>query len=148
MTPVNACMPAMPRRFRRVHPIRCASRLFIAPFQTIMIIRIYGASTILEPESRLPVRLSAAFCTPAPRSQRARGTSISTPARQTMSIKPKNSRLFPLIHRTSSPLVDISSLPASELICAQLMGPLTPRQDRVSPESTKTMDPTFTSIDQ
>ena len=131
-------------------PNPCASRLSIAPFQTIMIIRIYGASTILEPESRLPVRLTAAFSTPATRSQRARGTNISTPVRQTTSTMPKNSRLFPLIHRTSLPLVAISSLPASGRICAQLMA-LTPRQNRAGQGSIRTwipMGPTFTSIDQ
>ena len=42
-------------------------------------------------------------------------------ARQTTSTMPKNSRLFPLIHRTSLPLVAISSLPASGRICVQLM---------------------------
>ena len=109
MTPVNACMLAMPR-FQRL-PRSLATRLPITPLQTIVMIRIYGASTILEPESRLPVRMTAAFSTPATRSQQARGTNPSTPVRQTTSTMPKNSRLFPLIHRTSLPLVAISSLP-------------------------------------
>src|SRR6267378_1996222 len=64
---------------------------------------------------------------------------------------PKNSRLFPLIHRTSLPLVAISSLPASGLICAPLMGPMMRRQNRAGQESIRTWiltGPSFTSIDQ
>ena len=133
----SECLHASNAEIPATTPIRLASRLSIAPLQTIMIIRIYGASTILEPESRLPVRLTAAFSTPATRSQRARGTNPSTPVRQTTSTMPKNSRLFPLIHRTSLPLVAISSLPASGRICVQLMA-LTPRQNRAGQGSIRT----------
>ncbi len=109
--------------------------------------RIYGASTILEAESRLPIRLTAACSMPATRSSRARGTNISIPVRRRTSTMPKNSRLFPLI-RTGSTFPAISSSSASGPICAQLMA-LTPRR-RAGRGSIRnpTTGPHFTSIEQ
>src|SRR5258705_1605510 len=67
MTPANACTPATPRAFRRVHRIRSTSRYTACPSGTTMTNRIYGRSTSLEVGSRSPTRHSVACFMPATR---------------------------------------------------------------------------------